>query len=79
MMNMEMEILTFLSVVMFCFCCRQLIHAVVAPIPLLANQRPYAFRAMQLGKGYKVMAWALMTSVFMVGTTVSFYQVFTTL
>ncbi|WP_413557080.1 hypothetical protein [Bdellovibrio sp. HCB209] len=78
-MMMETEFLTFISVVLFCFCCRQLIHAVVAPIPIFANQRPYAFRAMQLGKGYKIMAWAMMTSVFMVGTAVSFYQVFTTI
>ncbi|WP_413584154.1 hypothetical protein [Bdellovibrio sp. HCB274] len=76
---METEILTFISVLLFCFCCRQLIHSVVKPIPLLASERPYARSAMQLGKGYKVMAWGLMTSVFMVGTAVSFYQVFTTI
>lgn len=76
---MENELLTFISVVLFCLCCRQLIKSVTAPIPLLATERPYARRAMQLGKGYKVFAWASMTCVFLLGTTVSFYQVFTTL
>ncbi|MBO9667216.1 MAG: hypothetical protein J7501_10440 [Bdellovibrio sp.] len=76
---MENEILTFLSVMLFCLCCRQFIKSVLAPIPLLANERPYARRAMQLGKGYKILAWGSMTGVFLMGTTVSFYQVFTTL
>ncbi|MGE5087007.1 MAG: hypothetical protein ACM3MG_11945 [Bacillota bacterium] len=70
--------LTFISVVLFCFCCRQLIKAITTPIPILAMERPYARGAMQLGKGYKVFAWASMTGVFLLGTTMSFYQVFTT-
>jgi hypothetical protein len=75
---MENEVLTLISVVLFCLCCRQLIKAVTAPIPLLATERPYARSAMQLGKGYKVFAWASMTGVFLLGTTMSFYQVFMT-
>jgi hypothetical protein len=76
---MEQAILSILSILFFCGCCYQLIKTIVTPIPLLASQRPYARSAMQLGKFYKALAWGTMTMVFLLGTTVSFYQVFTTL
>ncbi|MNL26528.1 hypothetical protein D3C87_1480570 [compost metagenome] len=76
---MEQLILTLLSVVFFCLCCDQFIKAVLAPIPLLKTERVYARAAMRLGKVYKSAAWGVMTGMFLVGTTISFYQVFTTL
>jgi hypothetical protein len=76
---MEQIILTFLSVIFFCLCCDQFIKAVVSPIPLLKTERVYARAAMRLGKVYKSTAWGVMTGVFLVGTSYSFYSVFTTL
>lgn len=76
---MENEILSIISVVLFCGCCHQLIKTIVTPIPLLAMERPYARVAMQLGKFYKSLAWGAMTGVFLVGLVLSFQQVFITL
>lgn len=76
---MENSILSVISILLFCLCCRQFIKTVVTPIPLFATERPYARGAMQLGKCYKVMAWGSMTGVFLMGTTLSFYQVFSSL
>lgn len=76
---MDQEILSVLSVILFCFCCHQLIKTIVTPIPLLSIERPYAIAAMQLGKFYKATAWGAMTVAFLVGLIFSFYQVFTTL
>ncbi|QDK37730.1 hypothetical protein [Bdellovibrio sp. NC01] len=72
-------ILSVISIILFCACCRQFIKTVVTPIPLLASERPYARGAMQLGKFYKVIAWGSMTGVFLLGTSISFYQVFSSL
>lgn len=76
---MDQEILSVASVILFCLCCHQLIKTVVTPIPLLASERPYARSAMQLGKFYKSLAWAIMTFAFLLGLIYSFQQVFTTL
>ncbi|WP_295905006.1 hypothetical protein [uncultured Bdellovibrio sp.] len=76
---MEHELLSLISVVLFCGCCHQFIKTVVTPIPLLASERPYARAAMQLGKFYKSVAWGAMTGAFLVGLVVSFQQVFTAL
>ena len=76
---MEQSILSILSIILFCLCCRQFIKSVVTPIPMLASERPYARGAMQVGKVYKVMAWGSMTGVFLMGTAFSFYQVFNVL
>lgn len=73
---MENEILSLASVFFFCVCCHQLIKAVVTPIPLLASERPYARPAMQLGKFYKVVAWGVMSGVFLMGLIYSFQKVF---
>ena len=48
-------------------------------IPALPSERAYAFSAMQVGKVYKVTAWGIMTGVFLLGVSVSFYQVFSSL
>ncbi|KHD87962.1 MAG: hypothetical protein OM95_11920 [Bdellovibrio sp. ArHS] len=77
--SMENEILSVVSVVLFCLCCHQFIRTVVRPIPLLASERPYARAAMQLGKFYKSVAWGSMTGAFLMGLVYSFTQVFTTL
>ncbi|KYG61300.1 hypothetical protein AZI85_10210 [Bdellovibrio bacteriovorus] len=77
--GMENEILSVISVVLFCLCCHQFIRTVVKPIPLLASERPYARAAMQLGKFYKSMAWGSMTGAFLLGLVYSFTQVFTAL
>lgn len=76
---MDQEILSVASVILFCICCRQLIKTVVAPIPFLASERPYARSAMQLGKLYNSLAWAIMTFAFLLGLIFSFHQVFTTI
>lgn len=76
---MEQELISLLSVLLFCVCCHQFIKTVVTPIPLLATERPYARGAMQLGKFYKSVAWGLMTGVFLVALVISFKQVFMTL
>ncbi|WP_415061492.1 hypothetical protein [Bdellovibrio sp.] len=77
--DMEQEILSLISVILFCGCCHQFIKSVLAPIPLLSTERPYARPAMQLGKFYKSAAWGTMTGVFLVGLVISFHQVFTAL
>ncbi|HEY1079957.1 MAG TPA: hypothetical protein VGE46_07660 [Bdellovibrio sp.] len=76
---MEQEIISVLSVILFCGCCHQFIKSVVTPIPLLVTERPYARPAMQLGKFYKTMAWGAMTAVFLIALVISFKQVFLTL
>lgn len=76
---MEHEILSLLSVILFCVCCHQLIKTVVTPIPLLSTERPYARAAMQLGKFYKSVAWGTMTGAFLGGLVMSFQQVFLTI
>lgn len=73
---MEQALLSISSIFLFCICCRQFIKTVVTPIPLFASERPYAIGAMQLGKFYKSLSWGVMTMVFLMGTAVSFYQVF---
>lgn len=76
---MEQELLSVISVVLFCGCCHQFIKTVVTPIPLLPTERPYARSAMQLGKFYKSVAWGTMTAAFLGGLVISFHHVFTTL
>ncbi len=76
---MVAEILSILSVILFCLCCHQLIKAVVTPIPLLPTERPYARGAMLVGKAYKVISWGTLTSTFLLGLVMSFYQVYTAL
>ncbi len=76
---MAQEILSTLSVVLFCICCRQFIKSALLPIPLLVTERPYALRAMRVGKVYKVISWGGMTVFFLVAVALSFYQVFSVL
>lgn len=76
---MEQEILSLISVILFCGCCHQFIKTMVTPIPLLASERPYARAAMQLGKFYKSVAWGSMTAAFLLGLVFSFQQVFTSI
>ncbi len=73
------EILSLLSVVLFCVCCSQFLKAIVTPIPVLRSNRPYALGAMKLQKAYSIMSWGTMTGVFFVGLVISFYQVYTQL
>lgn len=76
---MVTEILSVISVVMFCLCCHQLIKSVVRPIPILRTERPYARGAMVLGKAYKIISWGTLTSSFLLALVISFYQVYTEL
>jgi hypothetical protein len=76
---MVQAILSILSVILFCICCRQLILAILKPIPVLVTERPYSLGAMKIGKFYAVMSWTVMTSVFMFAVGISFYQVFSSL
>lgn len=76
---MEQEIISLISVLLFCLCCHQFIKTVVTPVPLLRTERTHARAAMQLGKFYKAFAWGTMTSSFLVALVFSFYTVFTTL
>ncbi|WP_374080309.1 hypothetical protein [Bdellovibrio bacteriovorus] len=76
---MDQELLSVISVILFCGCCHQFIKTIVTPIPLLSSERPYARAAMQLGKFYKSVAWGTMTGAFLVGLVFSFQQVFTAL
>jgi hypothetical protein len=76
---MENLMMSFISVILFCLCCRQLMRSFLSPIPILATDRPYARPAMQVGKFYKTLAWGVMTMSFLIGLVISFQQVFTTL
>jgi hypothetical protein len=76
---MVTEILSLISVFMFCVCCHQLIKSIVTPIPLLRTERAYARGAMLLGKTYKVLSWGALTTSFLLGLIISFYQVYTQL
>lgn len=76
---MDQEILSVISVILFCICCHQFVKTVVTPIPLLVTERVYARAAMQLGKFYKACAWGAMTFAFLLGLIFSFHQVFTAL
>ncbi|MGZ6472014.1 MAG: hypothetical protein ACXWRZ_12685 [Bdellovibrio sp.] len=76
---MDQEILSVLSVILFCVCCHQFIKTIVTPIPVMSIERRYAFQAMQLSKFYKTLAWGAMTTSFLIGLIFSFSQVFTTL
>lgn len=75
--TMVNEILSLLSVVLFCLCCSQLIKSIVQPIPVLRMERPYALAAMKLKKFYCVLSWGAMTSVLFAGMLASFIQVYT--
>lgn len=75
---MEHMILSLFSILLFCLCCHQFIKTVVTPVPLMRIERAYARGAMQLGKGYKIMAWGSMTAVFLGSLVISFSEVFTT-
>lgn len=76
---MVTNILSVLSVILFCLCCRQLLKAVVKPIPLLKIERTYARPALWLSKGYHVVSWGALTLTFLLGLVMSFYQVYTQL
>jgi hypothetical protein len=76
---MVTEILSVISVLMFCLCCHQLIKASLQPIPILRTERPYARGAMLLGKTYKIISWAALTGSFLAGLVISFYRVYTEL
>lgn len=76
---MEQEIISLISVLLFCLCCHQFIKTVVTPIPLLRTERTHSRAAMQIAKFYKAVAWGTMTSSFLVALVFSFYTVFTTL
>jgi hypothetical protein len=75
---MENMILSVASIIFFCLCCHQFIRSVVTPIPVLRTEREFATGAMQLGKGYKILAWGSMTGLFLGSLVISFHEVFTT-
>jgi amino acid permease len=72
---MSEMILSILSVCFFCLCCHQLIRSVMAPIPVF-NETSFNKTALKLSKGYRVFSWSLMTLAFLVGLSVSFYQIY---
>ncbi|MFP5520036.1 MAG: hypothetical protein ACLGGX_09045 [Bdellovibrionia bacterium] len=76
---MSDSLLVIITVILFSVCCRQLIKTIVTPLPLLAVDRKYAMGALRLERTYKVLAWGIMTIVFLSGLVISFYQVFTQL
>lgn len=72
-------VLSVLSVVAFCVCCRFLIKAITAPLPQVRLAQTYKRSALRVRKVYCVFAWALLTTSFLFSLVVSFVQVYTTL
>jgi hypothetical protein len=68
-------LLSFLSVLLFCFCARQFIKVLVTPMPTM-NFTSYSRLALKLKRNYQVFAWAVMTFTFLFALVVSFYQVY---
>lgn len=73
------EILSVISVVLFCLTCRQFIRAVMMPVPASRLHRSYSQGAMWVDKTYKVVSWGVLMSSFLLGLVISFSQVYTQL
>lgn len=68
-------LLSFISVALFCICCRQLILSLMAPIPL-AIISGYSRKAKRVERGYKVLAWSVLCVVLLIQMISSFIDVF---
>jgi len=76
---MSVMVLSVLSVVAFCVCCRFLMKAIVTPLPAVSVTMLYKKSAMRVRKVYCIFAWALLTTTFLYSLVVSVVQVYTTL
>lgn len=75
---MVVMIVSLISVLAFCVCCRFLIKTILKPVPQITNGT-YKRSALRVQKAYSVFAWSVMTSAFLFTLVVSFVQVYTTL
>lgn len=76
--RMVIMIVSVLSVLAFCVCCRFLIKTILKPVPQITNGT-YKRSALRVQKAYSVFAWSVMTSTFLFTLVVSFVQVYATL
>lgn len=70
------EILSLISVLLFCACSYFFLKSIIQPIPLVSTERKFAFQAMRLEKYYRVFSWGMMTIVFLMGVIASFVEVY---
>jgi hypothetical protein len=77
-MAISTMLLSVISVLAFCICCRLFIHAIRKPLPVFSLST-YSKRALRVRRGYEIFAWGLMTTTFLFALVVSFVQVYTTL
>jgi hypothetical protein len=75
---MVIMIVSFVSVLAFCICCRFLIKTILKPVPQIISGT-YKRSALRVKKVYAVFAWSVMTGSFLFTLVVSFVQVYTTL
>ncbi|PIS11167.1 MAG: hypothetical protein COT73_05485 [Bdellovibrio sp. CG10_big_fil_rev_8_21_14_0_10_47_8] len=73
--NMSTWVMAFLSVSLFCVCTHFLARAILTPVPAL-NSTTYNRVALRIKRRYQIFAWAVMTTTFMLGLVISFWQVF---
>ncbi len=70
------EILSIISVFLFCACSYYFLKSIIEPIPVVATERKFAFQAMRLEKYYRVFSWGMMTIMFLMGVIASFIEVY---
>lgn len=78
-LHSEAEMLSLITVVLFCFSISVFMKTLLTPIPIYFTERKYGRKALELEKNYKVFAWGVMSLVFLLGLVMSFYKVFTAL